>query len=799
LIQRVIFPENSGDMTGISSGDTIPNQTANSGHVPEIPDRVPGILASPSARKHTVFHSAKYFRSPADFFSFHITPSECRLAIEIQMEIGIFYFRVTYSGRTWLNGVTRQVRRIKLIGVPGMEFLMNRELKLNILAVVACGALFAAASALGTLIFGAQSLSWYIFPTAFHEKFRGYEWMARIPAKAPLAVGILAAAVAVYILTRTVNKTYRISTLLHPVNGIKFAVSVAFLFGAGLLVYEYDSGVGMGMYVAAAMAATIWIVALGSRRFFGGNKRHKVLRWAVFAVVACGLEVLIAYLPRIGAWFSYTSFIRGVFNGNSYSYGGWLGFFNVNYPDFTNLLSSGAFVGGTAGLFFSDLGWLGDMERHAWAGAGWREAGAGIFRGAVAGAIAALTVFFGLMCVNQAPEIAPNSDFGFDFSKTRFIFLASFLLYSMVGAACLMFFHSALGSSASKRKYLSFTIALLLSGSLYYGWTHDLGHTKEINSKTTSLAWDKKPIKHDTLIVFVPGKPLVLDRTNANWNALNTSVVGRPSPMGPIFTASNVRRAKRLIGNRKLMRGNYYWEVMNFLILNAAYEFDVSEELKWIDKECRGVGEYTDNSVSCTILAGRLKHVAVTPETVALADRLSDPRQYHIGKYGMARMGAAFRHQGRAGEAEKWFRRADMAGTNIETIPRHAPTAFTGGSVRGRFLIDGRPAVGVRLALVTDNSKKTIDALQRSGSFRSKDLSATAVTAPDGSFSFAGIGDDGEYTLAAVVPLEIVKPRADAEWEETELRFSDNPGVIAVDRRHPVIDMGDMSVSIVAR
>jgi two-component system, chemotaxis family, protein-glutamate methylesterase/glutaminase len=30
-------------MTGISSGDTIPNQTADSGHVPEIPDRVPGI------------------------------------------------------------------------------------------------------------------------------------------------------------------------------------------------------------------------------------------------------------------------------------------------------------------------------------------------------------------------------------------------------------------------------------------------------------------------------------------------------------------------------------------------------------------------------------------------------------------------------------------------------------------------------------------------------------------------------------------------------------------------------------
>jgi hypothetical protein len=42
----MIFPENSGDMTGISSGDTIPNQTANSGHVPGIPDRVPRELNS---------------------------------------------------------------------------------------------------------------------------------------------------------------------------------------------------------------------------------------------------------------------------------------------------------------------------------------------------------------------------------------------------------------------------------------------------------------------------------------------------------------------------------------------------------------------------------------------------------------------------------------------------------------------------------------------------------------------------------------------------------------------------------
>jgi hypothetical protein len=110
-------------MTGISSGDTIPNQTANSGHVPEIPDRVPGELDG----QH-VLAVVKREQAPEVFFMF----STIKKSRYVRWVAAFLTFTITLTFSYTLGGVRaaaagKDAPRLK-IAVIGIENLTDREL-----------------------------------------------------------------------------------------------------------------------------------------------------------------------------------------------------------------------------------------------------------------------------------------------------------------------------------------------------------------------------------------------------------------------------------------------------------------------------------------------------------------------------------------------------------------------------------------------------------------------------------------------------------------------------------------------
>lgn len=104
------------------------------------------------------------------------------------------------------------------------------------------------------------------------------------------------------------------------------------------------------------------------------------------------------------------------------------------------------------------------------------------------------------------------------------------------------------------------------------------------------------------------------------------------------------------------------------------------------------------------LFVGKLETCAATPVARRYAALLADPRRFRYGDNDARLLSAdLFARLGMRELAERWYRLSGIAETRI--ADRYAArSAFGDGVVTGRLLLDGKPATGARVGLVSEEA-----------------------------------------------------------------------------------------------
>lgn len=188
-----------------------------------------------------------------------------------------------------------------------------------------------------------------------------------------------------------------------------------------------------------------------------------------------------------------------------------------------------------------------------------------------------------------------------------------------------------------------------------------------------------------------------------------------------------------------------------------------------------------------------LKTATPRSEFVMTLDALTDDRRYHVGGRGAALLSAAYARQGVAAKAAFWRERALNALRPDDpwraSIPAATELPASGfARVRGRLLLDGRPAANFHVGLGLRTEVPKIREILKKGqdfSGLSGLLVAETTVLADGQIRLDGLPSNDYILLVAWA----------SELEPSQLRFDPLVPPISVTPGQVVIDLGTIRLS----
>ena len=264
------------------------------------------------------------------------------------------------------------------------------------------------------------------------------------------------------------------------------------------------------------------------------------------------------------------------------------------------------------------------------------------------------------------------------------------------------------------------------------------------------------------------------------------TVIGLPADAVMPFTESNALLIRERLAHRN------YWTFLS----EDAWLYLAEERWRALDPD-GAVRLHTEAFerdgwlLHWITLLGALEALSPRPEFLAIIDRLSDENRYHVGAGGAAYLSLAYAGQGAAERAAFWRQRAvslppsgDYLRKRLDRPVLRMPTPLS-GSVRGRLLLDGQPARGLRvgLGLALPGIREALK--KGSMTFFSQFLVSGGPVAADGRFELKGL-PPGHYILLIAW---------DPEASAFPLRPESSLPQVSLTPGRPVVDVGTIRLT----
>lgn len=194
-------------------------------------------------------------------------------------------------------------------------------------------------------------------------------------------------------------------------------------------------------------------------------------------------------------------------------------------------------------------------------------------------------------------------------------------------------------------------------------------------------------------------------------------------------------------------------------------------------------------------LMSRLVYSPTTPAYRAVLDDIANSGRYQVNGRNALRLSKAYARYGELDTARKWYQAGvDSAGmitsrdAKYFKLPKKPP--FRQGSIGGIVTVDGVPAEGIRVGIVTVAACRNM-LFHRHGMkkrlvpfYDMQGITDGTATGKDGRFRFDGLGEDSYVLL-----LSLKDPQKGA------YRLQGPPGVLVLTVREPRMDAGEIKLA----
>lgn len=211
------------------------------------------------------------------------------------------------------------------------------------------------------------------------------------------------------------------------------------------------------------------------------------------------------------------------------------------------------------------------------------------------------------------------------------------------------------------------------------------------------------------------------------------------------------------------LRGKRYASALNdaaykTLFDGACYRWDSDETLR----VCMLNLEKSPEPVYQSLVVEKLSTCAGTGAARGYLDRLSDPQRFAFpDRRSRTLMGDLYARFGEKKRAAEWYRKAGISPMRLEERVEER-ALFSEGVVRGRILLDGKPAAGIRVGVVPEPALRELPGMfLEDGSLRPfwlRWVAARASTDEAGGFKLEKLLS-GTYRLVVGIPGQDVRLR----------------------------------------
>ncbi len=205
---------------------------------------------------------------------------------------------------------------------------------------------------------------------------------------------------------------------------------------------------------------------------------------------------------------------------------------------------------------------------------------------------------------------------------------------------------------------------------------------------------------------------------------------------------------------------------------------------------------------------------AASSENLALLDEWADETKFtHPDRASRRLMGDLYMRFGAADKAMAWYGRAEMPNSFLRAIRARKPL-FHMGRVRGRFVLNGKPLVGIQVGIFPRRMNGLPQEMEPMV-FRARDqiiapfaysdlfpalhprpysfrwISAGTITNNKGEFDLNGL-TEGDYNIVCTLPAELhlSVPKDDS------MKIHNTPGDVELKYEHPDADMGTIDIAV---
>jgi hypothetical protein len=194
--------------------------------------------------------------------------------------------------------------------------------------------------------------------------------------------------------------------------------------------------------------------------------------------------------------------------------------------------------------------------------------------------------------------------------------------------------------------------------------------------------------------------------------------------------------------------------------------------------------EHNPRPIFGRLLVEELTTCAPTPENRAILRQAADADRFHQSPYWMRILGLLHHRFGDRAKAVWCLGWAGLSeGEIVRAIGRG--TALTDGAIRGRILLNGRPAAGLSVGLLPADRWQTL--VGRVRPFELRWIVTGAVTDARGAFRIGPLGE-GAYLLIVMDELRRLPVLG------APARAEGSPGLIRLNRERPERDVGTIQI-----
>lgn len=184
-------------------------------------------------------------------------------------------------------------------------------------------------------------------------------------------------------------------------------------------------------------------------------------------------------------------------------------------------------------------------------------------------------------------------------------------------------------------------------------------------------------------------------------------------------------------------------------------------------------------------LVARLRYLPVTPENLRSLQTYTDETRWYAGGRSALKIAEGLAHFGKSAEARTWLNKAKERGADVSQALFLKEAVLKDGKIQGRILVNGKPPISARVALVRYTGA--------AGKLDVSSLLSKLVDAGEldraGRFAFGRLGA-GEYLLALMADKETIPYTASSE----KIEVRNSPDVVRLGGRITSADLGEINI-----